>query len=386
MQTLLRQCIGIDIAKSTFTACICQQLSSGEVKFSLVVEFENSRHGFNQLLKWVRKNAVTSPKASFVMEATGIYYELLAYHLYGLKQCVCVVLPNKVKHYAKSLNIKSKTDAIDARIIAQMGAERALDEWTPPATIFRSLRALTRLYTDLKAQKTSFVNRLHSMEAGHEPLPFIIKSTKELIKKLDKEIEKTEAEIEKLIASDPWLKQKVEKVMTIKGVGFITIAIVLAETQGFKLINNVKQLASYAGYDVVQRESGSSIKGKTRISKKGNSRIRAAMHFPALVASRHNEDLKVAYQRINDNKPSKMVGATALQRKILVLIYSLWKNDTIYQSKQLNETSGNQETKHLLRHKDEVLGDLKKAGKPKSLPAQDELPSNLSTEALLRQG
>ena len=189
-----------------------------------------------------------------------------------------------------------------------------------------------------------------------------------------------------MIASDPWLKQKVEKVMTIKGVGFITIGIVLAETQGFKLINNVKQLASYAGYDVVQRESGSSIKGKTRISKKGNSRIRAAMHFPALVASRHNEDLKVAYQRINDNKPSKMVGATALQRKILVLIYSLWKNDTIYQSKQLNETSGNQETKHLLRHKDEVLGDLKKAGKPKSLPAQDELPSNLSTEALLRQG
>lgn len=96
METLLHQCIGIDIAKSTFTACICQRFSSGEVKFSSVVEFHNSRPGFNQLLKWVRKNAAANPKVTFVMEATGIYYEMLAYHLHGLKQSICVVLP-KVK-------------------------------------------------------------------------------------------------------------------------------------------------------------------------------------------------------------------------------------------------------------------------------------------------
>ena len=145
MQTVLRQCVGLDIAKSTFTACICQQLHTGQTNFSPVSEFEQSKRGCNQLLKWVRKHAVVSPKAVFVMEATGIYYELLAYHLHGLSQPVCVVLPNKVKHYAKSLNIKSKTDLIDARLIAQMGAERALEAWTPPEEIFRSLRALTRL-------------------------------------------------------------------------------------------------------------------------------------------------------------------------------------------------------------------------------------------------
>lgn len=79
--------------------------------------------------------------------------------------------------------------------------------------------------------------------------------------------------------------------MTIKGVGLITIAIVVGKTQGFAMINNCKQLASYAGYDIVQRESGTSVKGKTSISKKGNSRIRVAMHFPALVSSQFNKSL-----------------------------------------------------------------------------------------------
>ena len=382
MGTLLRQCVGIDIAKHSFTACVCQQGTSGKVSFCPVSTFENSKRGFNQLLKWVRKFSQPDPPMVFVMEATGIYYEGLAYHLHQLKQSVCVVLPNKVKHYARSLNVKTKTDQIDAQVIAQLGAERTLEPWTPPAPVFRSLRALTRLYTDLKVQKTVFTNRLHSMEAGYEPLSFIIKSTKEIIRKLDREIEKSEAEIRKLIASDQWLAQKVEQLLTIKGVGFVTIAIVLAETQGFKLITNVKQLASYAGYDVVQRESGSSIKGKTRISKKGNSRIRAALHFPALVASRYNKDLQTVYNRINERKPSKMIGATALQRKILILIYSLWKHDTMYQQK-IAETSGNQETGAFLRQPKKVP--LNRAGKPTSLPAQDELPSNLSTEALLRQ-
>lgn len=296
---------------------------------------------------------------------------------------MCGAAQSKVKHYAKSLNIKSKTDVIDARVIAQMGAERALEVWTPPSEVFRNLRALTRLYSDLKRQKTAFVNRLHSMEAGYDPLPFIIKSAKELIRKLDREIEKCEVEINRLIASEQWLKQKVDKLLTIKGVGLITIAIVLAETQGFKLIENVKQLASYAGYDVVQRQSGSSIKGKTRISKKGNSRIRAAMHFPALVASRHNKELGATYQRINEGKGGKMVGATALQRKMLLLIYTLWKNDEVYQCKQQIK---HPKIRRLSLSFVTTTGVVdKKTGKPTSLPAQDELPSNQSTEALLRQ-
>lgn len=384
MDTLIRQSVGIDIAKATFTACICQRLSDGSTRHSKVESFSNTSRGFNQLVKWVRKQCVPKPQVSFVMEATGIYYEPLAYHLHKLQQSVSVVLPNKVKYYAKSLNVKSKTDAIDARVIAQMGAERNLSEWQPAALVYRELRALTRLYSELKAQRTAFSNQLQSMQSGHEPLAFIQKSLKGIIGKLDREITKTEAAIRQHISNQEWLQQKVEKLMTIKGVGFITVAIIVAETQGFQLITSAKQLASYAGYDVVQRESGSSIKGKTRISKKGNSRIRAALHFPALVASRHNPNLAAVYQRINEGKSSKMIGATALQRKILVLLYALWKNDTTYQPKSDDQTntSGNLETGAPLRHEGKTFEN--KAGRPSDLPAQDGLPLNQSTEALLR--
>jgi hypothetical protein len=107
------------------------------------------------------------------MEATGIYYESLAYHLSRLNLQVSVVLNNKVKHFSKSLNIKTKTDIVDARIIGKMGVERTLELWEPPDTIYKKLLSLTRLYTDLKKEKTTFTNRLDSCNSGESPLLFM---------------------------------------------------------------------------------------------------------------------------------------------------------------------------------------------------------------------
>lgn len=335
METITVQSIGIDIAKLSFTACICQRLNNGRNRFSEALQFENTSKGFNQLLKWVRKQCLSVPRATFAMEATGTYYESLAYHLHKLQLPISVILPNKVKHFGQSLNTKSKSDAVDAAIIAQMGAERQLELWEPPAPVFKQLRDLTRLYADLKTERTVFINKIKSAECGHESSAFMIKSLKSICKKLEVEIEKCSAAITAHIKEVPWLQEKVNKLLTIKGVGETTISIILAETQGFALIRNAKQLTSYAGYDVIQRESGTSLKGRTRISKKGNGRIRAALHFPALVASRHNAGLSVVYNRINQShKASKMIGATALQRKILLLIYALWKNETTYKGNE----------------------------------------------------
>jgi transposase len=225
------------------------------------------------------------------------------------------------------------------------------------------------------------MNRLESENASEETLHFVINTNRAILKKLEEQIKNCEIEIEKLLFAEEWLAEKIVKLMTIKGVGLITFAIIIAETQGFALVNNRKQLASYAGYDIVKRESGTSVKGKTRISKKGNSRIRAALYFPAMVASRHNLDLKEDYQRINIGKSSKMIGMTALQRKILLLIYTLWKNNEVYKQNE-NQPSGNRKTKILLRQRKEVK---KKVGNSLELPTQDELPYNLSTEVLLRQ-
>jgi transposase len=126
------------------------------------------------------------------------------------------------------------------------------------------------------------------------------------------------------------MNEKVQKLLTIKGVGLMTIATILAETLCFERFQNIKQLTSFAGYDVVQRESGTSIKGKTRISKKGNRYIRNALYFPAMVCCRYNPKMKETYTRINMKKSSKMIGQVAIQRKLLALIFTIWKNDTVF--------------------------------------------------------
>jgi transposase len=298
--------------------------------FSEVSEFKNEKTGFNRFLKWVRKHTDKEVSINYVMEATGVYYEPLAYHLDKLKQVIHVALPSKIKHYFKSLNVKTKTDINDARVIAQFGVERKLSVWKPVLPILLSLRDLTRMHEQLQVQKTAFSNMLHSKEHGNEVNKFVLKSNKSIIFSIVFQLKKYEEEIRKLVLSESWLAEKVDKLMTIKGVGFMTVAIIVAETSGFEQFHNIKQVASFAGYDVVERQSGTSIKGRSRISKKGNSHIRRALHFPALIAKRYNQNLGNTFNRIQERTPHKMIGYVALQRKLLTLMFVLWKNDTEY--------------------------------------------------------
>lgn len=325
--TIHRQCVGIDISKDSFTACICLRDQQDSLCYSQVQSFANEKRGFNQLLRWARKHLDAKAEALFLMEATGVYYEPLAHHLHRVKQEVCVVLPNTSRHYFSSLNIKTKTDAVDAKALSRMGVERRHRVWTPPPASLLELRNLTRYHVQLMEQRTALQNIRHSKEAAFGVQQFIMASNKKLIQQIDRQIDECKGRIQALVKSDRLLAVKVEKLMTIKGVGLMTVATVIAETLGFEHVRNAKQLVSYAGYDVVERESGTSVKGKTRISKKGNRYIRNALYFPAMVACRFNPDLKACYTRIIQRKPSKMVGQVAIQRKLLVLIYTLWKND-----------------------------------------------------------
>lgn len=221
---------------------------------------------------------------------------------------------------------------------------------------------------------------MKAINSGYDPQPFIIKSNKTIIKDFTKQIEKCEAEIIKLIQSEEWLRSKVEKIVTIKGVGVLTVAIILAETQGFEFVQNIRQLTSYAGLDVVRRESGTSVLGKTRISKKGNSRIRSALYLPAMISSLRNEYLRRKYHRIIGDKPSKMIGITALQRRILILIYTLWWKDEVYIENFGEVSESEQKTQDKISEEDTLEN---KAGRSNNLPAQDELQPNQSKLSLV---
>ncbi len=305
---LIKQSVGIDISKSSFTACICKRAAGDGLQYSEPKSFKNEKTGFNQLMRWVNKTISKEVDLVFLMEATGVYYESLAYHLHKVKKTVHVVLPNTSKHYFSSLNIKTKTDEVDAKVLSRFGVERKHKVWLPPRKTMLELRNITRYYVQLQEQKTALNNIKHSKESTHEVQAFILSSNKRLIAQIDKQISKCHEKIKELIGADEELHTKVKHLLTIKGVGLITLATVIAETLGFEHVRNARQLASYAGYDVVQRESGSSIKGKTRISKKGNRYIRNALYFPAMVACRYSPELKKTYLRIIQTKPSKMVG------------------------------------------------------------------------------
>ena len=331
---IIKHCLGIDVSKAKLDACFSKMDNCQSINIAGTRQFANSPQGWKALVQWCKRFDKNSEiPFVVVMEATGVYHEGLAYHLNELGMSICVVLPNKSKNYAKSLNIKTKNDLVDAQTLARMGLERKLDEWRPPSDTLLKLKRLTRERNALMEQKTVVGNQLHAHCCEYQADKQTIKRRQQLIAYLDKQIKAVEQQIRQVLEKDPELKGKVENVCTIKGISTLSAVCVIAETNGFELIENKNQLVSYAGYDVVERQSGSSVNGKTRISKKGNSHIRKALFFPALTAIRYEPKMRNLYERILEKNPKvKMIGAVAVQRKLLILIYTLFKTNQPFQS------------------------------------------------------
>jgi transposase len=140
-----------------------------------------------------------------------------------------------------------------------------------------------------------------------------------------------------LIATDDEVKRIMALICSITGIGTLTAATVLGETNGFELIRNKRQLTSYAGLDVKEKQSGTSVKGKPCISKRGNKQLSKAMHLPALNVIRNDERFKAVFARIVSKHGIKMKAAVALQRKLLEIIYTIYKTGVAYQKEYLQK-------------------------------------------------
>ncbi len=336
--SILKQCVGIDVSKDSLEVCFSQIDTQQMVIVKATKKFANRLGGWKALDSWVKRLSKTEISLWVVMEATGVYYESIAFYLKSQAYQVSVVLPNKSKSYMQSLNIKTKTDAVEARALAQMGLERKMKAWRGFSGIMLKIKRLSRERESIQEHIVATSNQLHAHKHEHEPEKKTLQRAQQHLKFLHKQVTEVDRQIEQTLQQDPELKAKIDNVCTIKGVGLLTAVIVISETNGFDLMENKAQLVSYAGYDVVERQSGSSIKGKTRISKKGNSHIRRALHYPALAAARYEPKLKDLYQRIVERNPkAKMVGLVAVQRKLLVLIYTLYKKNTTYDTTYSNE-------------------------------------------------
>ena len=327
----------------------------------------------------------------FVLEATGVYYEQLAWHLFEQQAQLSVVLPSQAKHYFKSVGLKSKNDKIDAKGLARMGAEQALDGWQPLSADFYTLRTLTRETERLHQGKTVLNNQRHALQHARIQSNSSLKRIEQHIRLIDKQLLAIEKEIVEVVNQNPELKQKIDHIIEVKGLGLMSIVTVLSECNGFALINNQKQLISYAGYDIVERQSGT-YQGKTRISKKGNSHIRRILHMPAFNVVKYEPGFTAFYNRLISKGKTKMQAYVAVQKKLLVLIYTLWEKNEPFKSEQavqapaVTTPSSNEELKLLLpvvfRENRKGRTDSKKVALT-SRATQDELPCNVSLEALL---
>ena len=174
------------------------------------------------------------------------------------------------------------------------------------------------------------MNRMESLNHMEEADKTVRKNCQKLIDEIDTLMENNDKAIMQKITEDKELEARVKRIAKTKGLGVTTVVCIVAETEGFHLIENRKQLTSYAGLDVRAKQSGRE-DPKHAISKRGNAHIRAALYMPALVAVRYNPQIKAAYGRICQKRPKeKKIGVTAAMRRLLLLIYTLWKNGEEY--------------------------------------------------------
>jgi transposase len=244
---IIKQSVSADIAKDKFDACFRVLTEGHQVVIKATHKFANSAVGVADFSKWISKWEDPAVELVVIMEATGVYYEALAWAMHQQGRRVNVVLANRAKKYFQSLGYKSKNDRLDAKALAHMGAERNLEAWQPLSKQLYLLRKLTREHEQIQQMRCETNNRLHteaySMHVGKSTVRRLQKS----LQLYDQQLQAIQEEIKATLAADALLQEKVNKITTIKGVGLLTAVTIIAETNGFALFTNQKQLVSYAG-------------------------------------------------------------------------------------------------------------------------------------------
>ena len=337
MKRILKQSVGIDVAQKELVVQIGRLNEDLSTELYAYKCFANTAKGFILLVQWVLKLTETTVSIRYVMEATGVYHESLACYLADHGYSVSIILPNKISNYFRTLSVKTITDKSASEAITLFGLERKLEDWKRPKPVFKYLRQLTRERDQLVQERTMIKNQLHAEKTESDPNSSTLKRIKQRIDLLNKQEKIIKEEIEILSKKEKELKEELALLCSIPGIGTLTAATVLAETNGFELVRNKRQLASYAGFDVQEKQSGTSVKSKTSISKKGNKNLRKAMHLPALTAIRHDQRFKAIFARLVSKHGIKMKGAVAVQRKLLEMCYTIFKTGKPYNKNYLQE-------------------------------------------------
>lgn len=313
--------VGVDIAAATIA--VSAVTVAEEKQLGPAEEFANTRSGYQALQRWLSDKEISKEDALVVMEATGVYWEECALTLHEGGWQVRVVNPAQTRHYARCHLRRSKTDRIDAFDIARFACNVRLREWNPPDLYLEELQLMMRQRAELVAIKTQETNRLHALERRPRQPQTVIKVVREHIHFLEKRIGKLEGEFKKALKKHPEWQKMMDIMTSVPGIGFVTAAVFLTESGAFASFVAARQLSAYAGIAPASRQSGSSVKGPTSISKMGNKRLRCAAYLAAVTASQWNLPLMALYQRLIDRGKTAKSARVAVARKLLELAFTL---------------------------------------------------------------
>lgn len=310
--------LGIDIAKLKFNVCLIRE--DGRLRHKV---FANTMAGFAHLSTWLTTNNATQVHAC--LEATGTYGEALATYLADAGHRVSVVNPAAIKAYAGCQLSRTKTDKVDAELIARFCLTQQPPTWTPDPPQIRTLQALVRRLDSLIEMHTMEVNRL----AAGAPTAAVERSLQDHLSYLDAEIKRTEQAIKEHINNHPTLKADRDLLLSIPGIGEATTARLLSEVN-FHSHDTARTVAAFTGLVPRLRQSGSSVRGKARLSKMGSPRVRHALYFPAVTAIRCNPQIKAWAKGLRERGKCEMQIIGAVMRKLIHLAYGVLKTGKPY--------------------------------------------------------
>lgn len=333
--------LGADMSKDEFSACLqSYNLRSQSNQVISRKTFKNKPSGFKACVNWLARHTSKKPApVRMTMEATGVYHESFALFVreHHSQIHLSVVLPSQSKRYIESRGLRSKTDKIDAFGLALLGAERKLDAWKGIDPFWRKLRVYTRTRAELLDQRTQLRNQLHALDHSGMETPKADQALRECVQTISDQIDELTKLIGKLLRSRKDLRPQMACLRSIPGIGPLTIACILAETNGFTEFHKISQLISFSGYDVKIRQSGKWT-GQPKLSKQGSKYIRRAMFMPASTVVRSEQGpMYEFYQRLLGKHNIKMKAHVALQKKLLSYMYFLWNRQDTFDPQKIRQ-------------------------------------------------
>ena len=322
--------VGIDVSKEKLDCCWLRDPQSLKVKTKVL---KNTVEGIEGLDLWLTKH-ISQERFNIrvVLEATGIYHEKLAYRLYELGYVVVVSNPAHISAFAKSLGSTHKTDKLDSQVIARYGACQPLQAWEPEAPEIRELKALI---ARLEAVEKDYLRESNRLEKAEITLvtDIVVESIEKTMAYLHQEKKRLTSQIDDHINRHPQLKNDRKLLQSIPGIG-PTLSRLMLSVIHSRRFKNAAQVAAYLGLVPKLVESGI-FKGRSALSKKGSSSVRAKLYMGAIVASQHNSDIIRQRANLLSKGKNKMQALGAAMRKLVHICFGVLKHQREY-TPQLN--------------------------------------------------